>query len=187
MQRNENNLYLIQDNDCPMHVAAKNYQHALQQWQAVMLARDPGSYAVGEPLPEPEGISFVSEACDLILPGVDPAASPAAQEAPDGSVTPAMWQKMHHEIVDRLSVMSDTPEARKMMFEALYSSERVAMSLMQPAPASATERDAAVEELREIAQVLAPHAGRHDEAPIDTLRALMRAHPSGEAKGRGRR
>lgn len=70
--KNENNLYLIQDNDCPMYVAAKSYQHALQQWQAVMFARDPGSYAAGEPMPEPEGISFVERACDVILPGVDP-------------------------------------------------------------------------------------------------------------------
>lgn len=56
------NLYNIQDSDRPMFVVASCWQNALDKWKAKISEENDGSEG-----DEPEGISLICEAGDLLL------------------------------------------------------------------------------------------------------------------------
>lgn len=63
-KRNEEALFHIQDNDCPMYVAAPDYVEALRRWELRMRAEN--EFAEGEAVPPPYGITRVCEASEFL-------------------------------------------------------------------------------------------------------------------------
>jgi hypothetical protein len=63
-KRNENALFHIQDNDCPMYVLARDYVTALQRWETLM--REQNQIAEADPVPPPYGIARICEASQFL-------------------------------------------------------------------------------------------------------------------------
>lgn len=70
MKRNDEALFHIQDNDCPMYVAATDYAEALRRWEAKMRAEN--EFTEGEAVPPPYGITRVCEASEFLPAPWDP-------------------------------------------------------------------------------------------------------------------
>ena len=59
------NLFHIQDDDRSIFVIARDWQHALEKWQA--LIKQENEWEEGQDEPQPRGISLIAEKNEIIL------------------------------------------------------------------------------------------------------------------------
>lgn len=62
-------LYHVKDGDCPMFVVARDWSEALRMWEAKM--REHGDVPADEEIEGPQGIDFVADERELLLPAIE--------------------------------------------------------------------------------------------------------------------